>query len=374
MLEDFQGIYNSNSRSSCPSLSDSSGNGSFHSWEAVSEASPPSTRHDSSDFMKLEDMELPTSHTPEAYVLLNDMSSTSPMGFGHISEFSEQSMVLPEHKVMQDYSTMASFNGLHSFGNVDLGSFQPNQGLPIQTPALESGLSSPLSMNFVDPSQTTFNSSFDLQSHFNSPASNYNPNLSPDNLAFDSMASLKYEACTVSPTTPSRLSTTPYRASKFPQSNHGAASASAALCRAVQLDSNAVRRARKNMKRISTCELKVNDTRIGREKASAHRCLWPQCGRKFARSEHLKRHQRTHMPSLDIPAETFKCPFCGKPFKGERGDNLAQHVKLHIDGRKRTLFHPDAEAWIENRKRKSKATVASKRETQTKPRSRGTEY
>src|SRR5690606_37390269 len=52
----------------------------------------------------------------------------------------------------------------------------------------------------------------------------------------------------------------------------------------------------------------------------------PQCGRRFRRQEHLKRHYR----SLHTREKPFSCPECGKKFS--RSDNLSQHTRIHGSG------------------------------------------
>ncbi|KII90236.1 hypothetical protein PLICRDRAFT_107660, partial [Plicaturopsis crispa FD-325 SS-3] len=54
----------------------------------------------------------------------------------------------------------------------------------------------------------------------------------------------------------------------------------------------------------------------------AFACPLLTCGRLFKRSEHLKRHLRTH--TLERP---FPCPRCEKRFS--RSDNLTQHLRTH---------------------------------------------
>ncbi|KAI7265744.1 hypothetical protein KC345_g8396 [Hortaea werneckii] len=54
-----------------------------------------------------------------------------------------------------------------------------------------------------------------------------------------------------------------------------------------------------------------------------HKC---HCGNSFERSEHLKRHQKSHSPSRDYP-----CPLLGCKSKGSaRGDNATDHFKTHL--------------------------------------------
>ena len=57
-------------------------------------------------------------------------------------------------------------------------------------------------------------------------------------------------------------------------------------------------------------------------KHRAHTCPLISCNKLFKRTEHLKRHLRTH--TLEKP---FLCPVCHKHFS--RRDNLNQHIKIH---------------------------------------------
>jgi len=52
-------------------------------------------------------------------------------------------------------------------------------------------------------------------------------------------------------------------------------------------------------------------------------CPVPDCGKCFARGEHLKRHVR----SIHTNEKPHKCPICGKDFS--RNDNLGQHMRVH---------------------------------------------
>ncbi|KAI7152554.1 hypothetical protein KC349_g8921 [Hortaea werneckii] len=54
-----------------------------------------------------------------------------------------------------------------------------------------------------------------------------------------------------------------------------------------------------------------------------HKC---HCGNSFERSEHLKRHQKSHSENRDYP-----CPLLGCKSKGSaRGDNATDHFKTHL--------------------------------------------
>lgn len=51
-------------------------------------------------------------------------------------------------------------------------------------------------------------------------------------------------------------------------------------------------------------------------------CSWPDCEKKFARSDELSRHKRTHTGE-----KRFICPVCDRKFM--RSDHLAKHIKRH---------------------------------------------
>lgn len=51
-------------------------------------------------------------------------------------------------------------------------------------------------------------------------------------------------------------------------------------------------------------------------------CSWIACGKRFARSDELARHFRTHTGE-----KNFGCPYCDKRFM--RSDHLTKHAKRH---------------------------------------------
>jgi hypothetical protein len=55
----------------------------------------------------------------------------------------------------------------------------------------------------------------------------------------------------------------------------------------------------------------------------AHRCAY--CPSTFAKTEHLKRHERSHTKE-----RPYVCVVCGKKFT--RGDSLTRHLRLHENG------------------------------------------
>ena len=54
-------------------------------------------------------------------------------------------------------------------------------------------------------------------------------------------------------------------------------------------------------------------------------CTWADCERRFARSDELSRHKRTHTGE-----KNFTCPMCSRPFI--RSDHLAKHIGRHNNG------------------------------------------
>lgn len=59
-------------------------------------------------------------------------------------------------------------------------------------------------------------------------------------------------------------------------------------------------------------------------KKAPSRCAYPGCGRSFARSDHLKRHEFCH-----TGARPFKCYHAGCERSFSRKDNLLQHQQIH---------------------------------------------
>lgn len=351
MFGEFREVYASSSQSACPSSSDYSS--SFRN-NAPLEGSPPSTRRSSFDSAKLEDMPFSTTTTPERYIALNSMSSMSSMTHEIHPGFPDHNMFFPNAKMMRGQK-MAGFNAFPTYSNEAFEPFESSDGLPVQTPALEMDLCSPVSMDFVVPSQITFIDDFDMNCpmptlQFQSPASDYNWDFSlhcspTENMAF----SMQYDDCTSTSTTPSLASTTPCRISKLRQPIFDPASTSAALQR-VQSGPQAVRR--KRVKRELSSQLMFSSN-IHIQQAATKPCLWKGCGKRFKRQEHLKRHERIHtfVPEDD----SFPCQFCGHPFN--RSDNLKSHMKLHTDPHKsqtRTKFHPEAQAIYDQMSRKKK--------------------
>ena len=56
-------------------------------------------------------------------------------------------------------------------------------------------------------------------------------------------------------------------------------------------------------------------------------CTWENCDRRFARSDDLARHRRTHTGE-----KRFACPLCGRRFM--RSDHLTKHARRHMTAKK----------------------------------------
>ena len=56
-------------------------------------------------------------------------------------------------------------------------------------------------------------------------------------------------------------------------------------------------------------------------------CTWENCDRRFARSDELARHRRTHTGE-----KRFGCPLCGRRFM--RSDHLTKHARRHMTAKK----------------------------------------
>lgn len=54
-----------------------------------------------------------------------------------------------------------------------------------------------------------------------------------------------------------------------------------------------------------------------------YKCKWEGCERRFARSDELSRHRRTHTGE-----KKFACPMCLSRFM--RSDHLAKHARRHL--------------------------------------------
>ncbi|KAI1243552.1 hypothetical protein IHE44_0001182 [Lamprotornis superbus] len=69
----------------------------------------------------------------------------------------------------------------------------------------------------------------------------------------------------------------------------------------------------------------ADSSRIRREKPFS--CSWKGCERRFARSDELSRHRRTHTGE-----KKFACPMCERRFM--RSDHLTKHARRHLSAKK----------------------------------------
>ena len=65
-------------------------------------------------------------------------------------------------------------------------------------------------------------------------------------------------------------------------------------------------------------------------------CDWEVCGRRFARSDELARHRRTHTGE-----KKYACPLCGRKFM--RSDHLSKHAKRHLASKRTPLWKLEVE-------------------------------
>lgn len=80
------------------------------------------------------------------------------------------------------------------------------------------------------------------------------------------------------------------------------------------------------VKKIMTCKLIISlSPSLSGEKPFS--CSWEGCDKKFARSDELSRHRRTHTGE-----KKFVCPVCDRRFM--RSDHLTKHARRHMTTKK----------------------------------------
>ncbi|KAH6680140.1 hypothetical protein B0J14DRAFT_502094 [Halenospora varia] len=265
------------------------------------------------------------------------MSQDMPIGFQD-----SQMSFTGDNQPLQDQNMMG-----YNFTGYSIPMMQPCDGLPRLTPSLDFegcspssfGESSPTSADFVIPSQTTFDP-FDMQSPMKQINSlhidlQYTDDYSNEFMLSNSpMGSLRcFQGSTVR-----SCSTTPSLSSTSRQPKCEPIESAIALQRVQTLIKEdpdqkpeiKLRMHRRKIKRESR-HPQLPQNILHAEKADKP-CLFPGCGKKFRRSEHLKRHARIHDPQS---CEAYPCPFCPKIFDN-RSDNLKQHVKIHGDPTKKS--------------------------------------
>ncbi|KAH6939248.1 hypothetical protein HPB50_016572 [Hyalomma asiaticum] len=81
-------------------------------------------------------------------------------------------------------------------------------------------------------------------------------------------------------------------------------------------------------------------------------CTWTECGKRFARSDELARHFRTHTGE-----KKFECPLCNKRFM--RSDHLTKHARRHPDFRPSMLMSSRRGGGGANSRRKTTTTTTT---------------
>ncbi|KAH8667960.1 hypothetical protein BGZ60DRAFT_41089 [Tricladium varicosporioides] len=335
------------SPNTCPSLAStlSSSSDSPSRWEARI-ATPVSTPLEFP--VNLEDSyisspSLSSYYTPEKRInnedFYSDMSHDMSMGFQESQiSFTRGSQLLQDQSMIGYnfiYSplTMQSCHALpHLTASLDFAGCSPRSFSE----------SSPTPVDFVMPSQTTFDP-FGIQSPIRQINSlhidlqytdDYTNEFIPGNSPVGNLRCYQGSTIRSCSSTPSRSATS--ATSRRPifeptQSTKALQRVQTLIKEDLELESKPkLRTQHRKMKRDSR-HPQLPDN-IQHAEAATKSCLHPGCGKKFRRSEHLKRHARIHTPAF---CEKFKCPFCNKIFVN-RSDNLKQHVKIHADPTRKT--------------------------------------
>ncbi|KAI0041647.1 hypothetical protein FA95DRAFT_1458840, partial [Auriscalpium vulgare] len=77
-------------------------------------------------------------------------------------------------------------------------------------------------------------------------------------------------------------------------------------------------------RRVPTAPVFVNHGGV-QKNVRTYMCRVDECGKCFARGEHLKRHVR----SIHTNEKPHKCPVAGCDKDFSRHDNLGQHMRVH---------------------------------------------
>ncbi|CAG8961158.1 hypothetical protein HYFRA_00002701 [Hymenoscyphus fraxineus] len=350
------------------------------SWEMLD--TPNSTPRAPSDFVKVEGSFLSSSsgsfYTPDRFDNVSDFSA-SALGeeiFQAPVSFSEDTKPLGNQNNFS-YDTFAGYNGR-------MNDYISCEGLPSATPSLDMDLcspnsgsqASPTATDFVVPSQTTFIDAFDIHSpvralnslhfdlHYDSPCSDFGSDFKLTGSPINNMAgSMNYFVPPLYKE-PKSASTTPAKPSCLRQPVFGEGLPTSTALHYVQSlqspprvqDPNNSRLSRRKKNRDSKRDCIVaGNTGIAIQKCPQFLCVWiqngQQCGKKFQRKEHLRRHERTHNKK-----DIFPCPFCPND-RFNRSDNLKQHILIHTKPKSkasRTAYVPEAAAYLRDLESKSK--------------------
>ncbi|KAK0125704.1 hypothetical protein ONS95_000294 [Cadophora gregata] len=369
----------SSTRSANSSFSD----GSSATWDSSTVYTPMSTpRRGSPNSVKYEHSVLsaPTpSSSPDRYANMSGLSAMTAMSQNMVSMFHEpHSSFTGTSNTNSTPDLMAGFSYGPYLGQSMSNSFSSSHGLPMCAPGLihddiyspvsEVRSSPPILENCIAPSQTTFDA-YGLQSpmhpikslHFNidydCAARDFETGFSVDESSPGSMRYMMADSNNLrsGPSTPSR---TPSH-HRYHQSH--ASNSLDDLRHELKVETNQAKKLRLVRKRSKGGSrayepLSSSCSSIGINPKASFPCDWEGCSRKFARQEHLKRHQRTH----DDVKE--KCEFCPKLFSISRKDNYKTHMRLHAFPQKgnRTPFFPEAlDVWMAMDDKPRKASPTS---------------
>jgi zinc finger protein BrlA len=276
-----------------------------------------------------------------------------------LSEFSDPSMIFAADGKLLSGDNMMEYNNFATYIVPTGNSFSNQSGLALDSQSFNGDLFSPISdfgpshtEDFVDPSQTTFIHTFELDSpsrptkafqfnmSYDTPASDYDSGFEQFIPSYYDMKSCSTTPCWPSPVRQPILETLQTTAAlqrveeQSPDSKEG-------LQRTL-----VEKRSRRNRMRAIGQDLLSN---INCEESPTKQCTWEGCDRRFRRLEHLKRHERTHTRK-----DLYPCEFCLKDFN--RTDNLKDHILRHTLPYKkssRTKFYPGAQALYDKMGRKS---------------------
>lgn len=354
---------------------------SSSSWERIS--TPRSASQASAITSKTSDAYLSGSfYSPDVYGVTPAYCAMSAMTQDMMNDVQGTPLAVnySENGKSLEAQAMMGYDNFSIYTAPLVDTFGHCHGLPSQIPSLDHDLSSPtsgddsspMSSNFVVPSQTFINEAYDLHSplrpsalhlnlQYDSPGSDYTEEYSlPSSLSGSfgssspgSMTYLMPQAVKQrksSSSTPTRPQASPFRQMKFEplKFEDMAEEKPEVFHQAMKLEYDEPNKAgrqvseKKRVKKEKKPMIMNNACRVEIENKPKKFCQWPGCGGRFQRQEHLKRHERTHT-NIDC----FPCICCPKEFN--RTDNLKSHAWLHTQQKKlaRTKYVPESVAWYE---------------------------
>ncbi|KAH9223346.1 hypothetical protein DL95DRAFT_454119 [Leptodontidium sp. 2 PMI_412] len=368
--------------SSNHSANSSFSDGSSVAWESSTIYTPMSTpRQRSPNAVKYENsgFSAPTPRSsPDRYGAVNGFCAMNTLTQNMMAIYHEPQPSFSGHSNLKSPSTqsLADFNYGPYLDDSMAQSFHSNHGLPMSAPGLvhddlyspvsDMSSSPPVLEGCVVPSQTTFEE-FGLQSpmhpakslqfnvDYDCQSSDYDSGFLVDTLSPGSNRYLvpEYQQFKSEHSTPSRG---PSHRQPSIQAHENESFADFRLKLEVETkQTKKIRLARKRSNGFGRIYDNIS-TDIGLNPRANFACDWPGCEKKFARSEHRKRHYKIHED------EKEKCEFCPHSFSRTRKDNYKTHLKLHADPQKgsRTDYHPGAAAALRRMEAETRKGAASK--------------